>query len=201
MWKAVALIALAGGCYDPSLESCRVACASTEDCAPDQTCTAAKLCATEATTCDPATSEQPDAGTTVSGLGDYTLTLTNADNGCRFPQWHSGDSSMTPFTLSATGAMLVGEPHGPMATVLDQWLGAHTFIGAAHGAALALTLTGTKPAMQRDCTYTFDATLDATIAGAMLSGTLTYRPRTTGDCGDLTDCTTTQELHGVRSNR
>jgi hypothetical protein len=81
------------------------------------------------------------------------------------------------------------------------WLGTHTFRGPYQGARLELVLMGNKFGSQQGCTYTFDVTIDATLDGDLLAGSLLYRARTNGvsACGILNGCMSRQELHGTRT--
>ncbi len=196
----MAVLTALAGCYDPHYESCRVACAADTDCAHGHSCVAG-LCTAANVTCS---TMMPDAAVPsdapVSPVGRYTLTLTNAENGCRFPDWKPGATAQITIDISQSKSVVIAQPTGSVAALLDAWLGTHVFAGSFAAGKLQLVLAGTRTATQGDCTYTFDATFAATLDGSRLSGNLVYQPRTTtaGACGGLAGCMTRQTFDGNR---
>jgi hypothetical protein len=79
-------------------------------------------------------------------------------------------------------------------------LGSHTFTGGVNGSLVQMTLYGTNSATQGNCTYTVNATLNATSMGDFLSGTIDYTNQGNGnpDCASITGCKSTQSFNGTR---
>jgi hypothetical protein len=197
--RAALLLAAASGCFTPRYEDCHVACTSDEDCAPGHACSAAGLCAAPGDPLVCGAPAAPDAA--VSPVGMYSVALTNQENGCGFPDWAPGATSNVEVKIREDKLMLAADPQGSLASLLMSWLGSHTFRGPYQGARLELVLAGSKLASQQSCTYTFDVTLDATLDGDLLDGSMLYRARTNGvsACGALNGCASRQALHATRS--
>jgi hypothetical protein len=191
-------LAAAGGCFDPRYEDCHAACTSDEDCAPGHACSAAGLCAAPGDPLLCGAPATPDAA--ISPAGEYSLALTNQENGCAFPDWTIGATLNVDLKIDEDQLFLVAEPKGSLAMILMSWLGSHTFRGPNQGARLELVLMGNKFSSQQSCMYTFDVTLDATLTGDLLEGSQLYRARTNGAtaCGLLNGCTSRQSLRGTR---
>lgn len=133
--------------------------------------------------------------------GDYTIALTNGDNGCGFANWTEGDTATgVQFTITQEGSAItgiIGGGTGWWATVV---LGDDTFTGTVDGDSTTMTLYGTNSAQQSGCTYTVNATMNGDLDGDYLSGTIDYRASTNGspDCGTLENCLTRQMFNGTR---
>ena len=193
------LLAAASGCFDPAYEDCSVACTSNEDCAPGHACTAAGVCAGGD---DPMVCGAPEPEPAASPIGMFNLTLTDQENGCAFPDWDPAMTSRVDLKISESSNNLVGEPQGTMANILQGWLGTKTFKGPKAGLKVQLQLTGKRYSTQQGCDYTFDVTLDTTLSGDRLEGSLYYRSRTneTTTCSSRSGCTSRQALTGTRAS-
>jgi hypothetical protein len=190
---AAAISLAASGCFHPVYDDCRVACTADEDCAPGHACGAAGLCATSD---DPLACGDPP----ISPTGLYALTLTDQENGCKLADWRAGNASSAAVEIRERDAVVTAVPQGNLAMSLADWLGTSTFTGPHRGARLELVLAGTRSYFDRGCVYTFDATIDATLAGHLLEGSLFYRARTNGawGCAGLAGCASRQALRGAR---
>ena len=148
---------------------------------------------------------------TVDATGEYTVGVTNGQNGCGFQNWNQGDQS-SGIPLSITEAEVTDPETGNTATqvtatvggvtgaLVQAILGSNVFTGGAHASRLSLTLFGTRSYTQGGCTYTVNADVNATLSGDVLGGTIDYQTSTNGspDCGSLEGCTSEQAFNGTR---
>lgn len=135
--------------------------------------------------------------------GDYTIALTNRENGCENPNWTVDDTVagvVVVITQNGATANADVQPQMLARAALDAVLGNHVFIGSVDGNDLDLLIEGTVSFSRNTCDYTIDAQIDATLEGDVLSGSIYYRAKTDGsvDCGTLTGCASRQELLGNR---
>jgi hypothetical protein len=141
-------------------------------------------------------------GDTVDASGEYTLAVTNGDNGCSFQGWNEGEQATgVPFSVvQDDDDNLTGTIQGVPGAWVELILGSRTFEGEVAGSRLEMTLYGTNSATQDGCTYTVNGEVVATLNDDALEGTISYRPQTNGspDCGALDDCTSVQDFNGTR---
>ena len=133
--------------------------------------------------------------------GDYTIALTNRDNGCNLENYVEGNTSTNiPVVLSQEGGTATADVMGGAGVVLDLALGSHTYEGDVDGDDLFLELFGTRSQTQGNCTFTFNSEIDASISGDTLPGVINYKAATVGnpDCAPLEGCVTFQEFNGTR---
>ncbi|HEY3352480.1 MAG TPA: hypothetical protein VGQ83_04475 [Polyangia bacterium] len=133
--------------------------------------------------------------------GDYTLSLTNHENGCAFQSWQEGDTTTgVPFTITQSGSSATGTIGGAAGVYVEVLLGSKAFIGSVSGDALHLVLHGTRAFNEGACTYTVTGTADATLAQDVLQGSIVYTTATNGspDCAALASCHATQVFNGTR---
>ncbi len=132
--------------------------------------------------------------------GTYSVNVANRANGCEFADWDGGTASNIPVTITQDGESATASVSGLTGAYLDLVLGGHDFIGTVDGDQLELTLVGERSQSEGNCTWTFDAIIDAEIDGDVLTGEIRYESRTNGgpDCGTLTGCASVQELNGAR---
>ena len=132
--------------------------------------------------------------------GNYTVNVTNGENGCGFDNWDGNTAANIPVGITQDGESATATVGGLTATFLDLWLGGHVFNGSVDGSHLELTLTGTRAQSQGACAYTYDAVIDADIDGDVLTGEIRYEAKPNGqaDCGTLNGCASVQELNGAR---
>ncbi len=137
----------------------------------------------------------------VDFAGDYTIAVTNHDNGCGFQSWTVGDSSTgIPLTVLQDGSDVSATLEGAVGAWVDALLGGKTFTGAAGGHEMDVTLHGTRAYNDGACTYTVTARAVATLTGDTLEGTIDYTTATNGspDCGAIEGCVSTQAFNGTR---
>jgi hypothetical protein len=134
--------------------------------------------------------------------GEYTLAVTNGDNGCNVPLFTPGDTaSGIGMTMTQNGSSITADISGnATAVVLDAVLAKHTFSGTVDGNDLDLKIVGEQHFSKGNCTWTADAEATATIDGDVLEGQIDYTARTNegSDCGDLVGCHTLQAFTGTR---
>ena len=137
----------------------------------------------------------------VDATGDYTIAITSGANGCNFVNWDEGNSS------SGIQLAIVQEDTGTTATVgglsalfLDLLQGSHVFTGDVSGDHLLLELFGTREQEIEGCTHFVNSTMDATLSGDVLIGTLTYTMADNGapECAALVGCESVQDFNGTR---
>ena len=137
--------------------------------------------------------------------GNYTISLTNRENGCSFMNWTEGETSTgIPVVITqgvdAEADTATAVVNGGAGLYLDVVLGSRTYTGEVDGSNLHLTLYGTNSFNQSACTYTVNSEIDASLDGDVLEGNLLYHTSTNGspDCGTLEGCESRQEFNGTR---
>jgi len=145
--------------------------------------------------------DDDEGGHAADFAGDWTLAITNGDNGCAFDNWEVGNTaSSIPFTITQSGVDVTGNVGGLAGTYLDVVLGSHTFTGDVAGSNALMTLYGSRSGSQGNCTWTVNATVDADIDGDVIIGTIDYTIATNGnpDCASLEGCHSVQDFNGTR---
>lgn len=133
--------------------------------------------------------------------GDYTIALTNRDNGCNLANWTVGEqSSNIPVVIAQDGSTATANVMAGAGVVLDLALGSHLYEGEIDGDELFLELFGSRSQTQGNCTFTFNSEIDASIDGDTLTGVINYQAATVGnpDCAPLEGCVSFQEFNGTR---
>jgi hypothetical protein len=134
--------------------------------------------------------------------GNYTLAITNGDNGCQFMNWTVGNQATgITMTITQMGSDITSATvMGGAGLVLDAVLASHTFTGSVTGNDLDLKIIGSRAFTQNGCTYTVTAHATATLSGDALSGQIDYTTATnhSPDCGTLESCHSVQQFNGTR---
>ena len=134
--------------------------------------------------------------------GQYTVAVTNRDNGCNLQNWTVGQSAANiQVAITQNGSTADATVQGAVGGYLDIILGSHDFTGTIDGHHLSLTLFGTRTSNSGNCTWTYNANLEADLSGDVLTGTIDYSPKTNGnpDCTPtLTTCASRQDFNGTR---
>lgn len=133
--------------------------------------------------------------------GDYSISITNRENGCMFDNYTEGETSTNiPLTITQDGSDATGTVGGLAGGFLDLWLGSRVFQGSVSGAKVDLELFGTNSTTEGNCTYTVNSTISGTLSGDVLTGNLFYEKATNGnpDCSAIEGCATRQEFNGTR---
>lgn len=133
--------------------------------------------------------------------GNYTLTVTNQENGCPFDNWEEGQSTAgIPLTITQSGFDVTGVLEGLPAVFFDLWIGSSTLTGEVEADEFEMTVLGTNPSQDGGCEFTTNATMTGTIDGDALSGTIDYTQATNRDpdCAEREDCHSLQAFNGTR---
>ena len=133
--------------------------------------------------------------------GDFTIALTNRDNGCELENWVVGNQATNiPVVITQSGADVTATVNGAAGVVLDLALGARVYTGTVDGNDLLLELFGTRGQQRGNCSFTFNSNIDASISGDTLTGRIDYRAATNAnpDCAPLEGCVSFQEFNGTR---
>jgi hypothetical protein len=139
--------------------------------------------------------------------GDYTVAITNRDNGCELTPWTVGDSASgisVTITQDAKNKDSATATVGGVAQVfLIALAGGNTFTGSVDGDHVELKAVGTIPRSTGNCTYTYNATIDGDLDGDALTGKIHYQAATNNgtDCGTKTGCESLQDFNGTRPPR
>ncbi len=138
---------------------------------------------------------------TVNAQGNYTVALTNEDNGCNFQGYTVGaQSTGVQVAITQQGTNASADIMGGGGLVLDAVLGGHVFTGSVSGDALDLKLQGTHANTTGNCTYTYNGEIKATLMTDTLTGRISYTAATNGnsDCASIQGCVTFQNFNGTR---
>jgi hypothetical protein len=120
------------------------------------------------------------------------------------PNWTQGTSvtdihvAITQNGNGVTATVTDAIPAGVLRAAFGN--GADTYTGTIDGNQLTLVSRGDKSFTSGSCAFTIVATLDATVSGDVIQGTIHYTPDTNGspDCAAVNACSTTQSLNGTR---
>jgi hypothetical protein len=143
----------------------------------------------------------------VDVAGDYSVAITNRDNGCDLQPWAVGDSNSgiaVTITQDAKDKGTASATVGGLAGVfLTAAVGGNQFTGSVDGDELDLKLLGTTSHSKGNCTYTYNAVISGVLAGDALTGKISYQAATNNgpDCGALTGCSSVQDFNGTRPPR
>jgi len=133
--------------------------------------------------------------------GDYTVNLTNGENGCNFDNWTVGDTTTgVPLVVTQNEDQVQLDANGTGGVALDVVLGSSIWNGQVAGNNVTAALIGSRSANMGGCTYTVTVDLDASVDGDVIEGQLIWRPVTNmhADCGVLEGCQTLQTFNGLR---
>jgi hypothetical protein len=136
----------------------------------------------------------PDIG------GSYTVSVTDADNGCMIDSWVAGKStSDIPFVIEQQSTNVTGSLQGLAGLALAVSIGTAMFQGTTTSDDFDMTAYGTTAHTQGSCMFKLNAEIKGSISGDLISGTITYAPATTNDpaCASI-QCTSTQTFNGTR---
>lgn len=138
-----------------------------------------------------------------SVAGDYTVTVTDRNNGCNLPGWTAGATSSATVTLTQSQNNVTAVVSGVAGIALDLGLGGHSFTGKITGSDLDLHLFGTRSSTAGNCTYTLNGAIRAVVNGSDINGQIDYTSATNGnpDCSTIDKCDSFQDLFGSRTTR
>jgi hypothetical protein len=133
--------------------------------------------------------------------GSLSIAITNADNGCAFQDRDEGATAQNiPLTVTQDGENATATVGGAAAVSLNLVLGSNVFQGTVEGNRLHLEIFGTRSATEGNCTFTLNSTVEATLRGDVLTGTIDSTKATNGnpDCASSEGCVTRQNFNGTR---
>lgn len=135
--------------------------------------------------------------------GNYTVAVTNRDNGCNLQNWTVGDSTPNiAVQITQDGASVTATVMGVTGAFLNLGLGSMSFSGDIDGNHMNLDLFGSRPQMQASCTYTYNAKILGSVDGDVIEGRVEYRAAVTSpnnpDCESINGCLSFQEFNGTR---
>ena len=135
-----------------------------------------------------------------NAAGDYTVSLTNRDNGCSIMNWTIAASSNATVTLTQSDASVTASVTGLGAVALELVVGGHVYTGKISGDTLDLNLFGTRSNSTGNCTYTYNSEIHAVLDGNVLTGQIDYHTATNNnpDCAAIKDCRSFQDFNGTR---
>ena len=134
--------------------------------------------------------------------GTYDLTIRNADNGCQFENWEEdGTATDIGLQVSQTERELHGQLVGVGGGVVAVLIGTAEFEGGVAGNDVTLEGFSGYVRQEGNCTYNLRVTLNGTLNGNVMSGTLRYTFATNDapDCTDLEACESIQTFDAVRT--
>src|SRR5688572_22727127 len=133
--------------------------------------------------------------------GDFSIAVTNRDNGCEFDNWMEDETSANiPVTITQDGSAVTATIEGLTGSFVEAVLGSRSYEGEVDGNDLFLELFGSRAANQGNCAFTINSEIDATISGDALEGRINYKAATNGnpDCDTLEGCVSFQDFNGTR---
>jgi hypothetical protein len=136
--------------------------------------------------------------------GEYTIAVTNQENGCMFNDWEVGNTmSNIPLTITQNESAITGTIGGPAGVFLGVFLGSSELSGTVDGEDIELTRFGTTSAVEGECSFRLNLAAVAEIDGDFLAGDLlyTYDTNPSPDCGFRSTCVTRQSFNGTRPPR
>jgi hypothetical protein len=133
--------------------------------------------------------------------GQYTVDITDEQNGCAFSDFTEGSSATDiPVEVNQDNASITVTVMGVAGAVLTLGLGNDAFTGTVDGESFNATVVGNKSFGSGGCSYTLNAAITGTITGDAIAGSIDYTSETTSGsaCGSITGCETTQDYSGTR---
>lgn len=133
--------------------------------------------------------------------GNYTMAVTNRDNGCPLANWTVGTS--TPnigVTITQQGSNASATINGLVGVFVSATLGTNVYTGSVSGNDVTLEVLGTRSMTMGNCTFTYNSTILGTADGDTMTGRVEYRGAGNGnpDCSTITGCLSYQDFNGTR---
>jgi hypothetical protein len=133
--------------------------------------------------------------------GSYTIAITNGANQCQLQNWNEGAKTTgIPLTITQDGKNLMVTVEGAAGAVISVLLGSADYEGHVDGNGFTLDNFGTASFKNGSCAFTIKSTVNASISGDVIMGSIDYTPVTNDSpaCGGLEACTSKQLFNGTR---
>jgi hypothetical protein len=135
--------------------------------------------------------------------GDYTVALTDGDNGCMLGGNFTKGNQVTGIdvTITQSGSDATALVGGLAGAALTAAIGSNSLSGSVDGDHVDLTHAGTVPQTQvPQCEFTVNAEIDATLTNDALAGQVRYTAADNGGtgCPAIHGCVSTQDFSGSR---
>src|SRR5688572_18783673 len=84
-------------------------------------------------------------GSDADVAGNYTMAITNRDNGCMLQNWTvGGQTTGVQVTITQDGSDVTAIVEGAAGFVYNAWLGSDTFHGSVSGSSVDLEILGSS---------------------------------------------------------
>jgi hypothetical protein len=133
--------------------------------------------------------------------GNYSISITNRDNGCNLANWTVGEQSTgIPITITQQASDATATIMGLAGLAIGGLTGSNVYTGSVDGNELTLEVFGTRSQTSGNCTFTYNSTINGEIDGDTLQGEVDYRAATNGnpDCAPFEGCRSFQQFNGTR---
>lgn len=140
-------------------------------------------------------------GTDANVEGNYTMAITNRDNGCSLANWTVGaQSTGINILVTQEGDNVTATIQGLVGGYVALALGSAVYTGTIDGDELSLDLYGTRPQAMGNCAFTYNSAIEGVADGDTMTGRVEYRAATNGnpDCAAIEGCLTYQDFNGTR---
>jgi len=132
--------------------------------------------------------------------GNYTMAITNRDNGCNFNGYNVGAQNMVAVNITQTDSNLMATVSGGGGFLLALVVGSNIYAGEVDGDDVDLQIIGNIAMNSGNCAFTYNSEIHATADANSMNGRIEYRSVTNmnSDCAAITGCLTFQEFAGSR---
>ena len=139
-------------------------------------------------------------GSDANVAGNYTMAITNRDNGCNFNGYTVGTQNSVAVNITQTDSDVMATVTGGGGFLLALVVGSNIYAGSVDGNDVDLKITGNIAMNMGNCAFTYNSEIHATADDNSMSGRIEYRSVTNmnSDCTAITGCLTFQEFAGSR---
>jgi hypothetical protein len=132
--------------------------------------------------------------------GNYTMAITNRDNGCNFNGYMVGAQNTVGVNITQTDSKLSATVTGGGGFLLALVVGSNIYTGSVDGNDVDLEIIGDIAMNSGNCAFTYNSEIHATADNNSMSGRIEYRAVTNNnsDCAAISGCLTFQEFAGSR---
>jgi hypothetical protein len=139
-------------------------------------------------------------GSDANVAGNYTMAITNRDNGCNFSGYNVGDQNQVQVMITQNDSNLSATVTGGGGFLLALVVGSNVYTGSVDGNDVDVKIVGTRAFNDGNCAFTYDSEIKSTAHDNSMDGRIEYRAVTNNnsDCATHTGCLTFQEFAGSR---